>query len=95
MPRTYHHPSVAERETIMRMRDARQSVVRIALQLGRHLATIYRELPRNFYHDDDPYFRGYFGRVANDKAASRRVRGGKVGRNSRLAGLIVEHLVQC
>jgi IS30 family transposase len=95
MTRNYHHLSRAERETIMRMRDRRISVGKIATELRRHPATIYRELRRNFYHDDDPYFRGYFGRVANDKAASRRVRGGKVGRNPRLAGRIVEHLVQC
>ena len=95
MPRSFHHLSAAERETIMRMRDARQSVARIASELGRHPATIYRELRRNFFYDDDAYFRGYFGRVAHGKAAARRVRGGKVLRNCRLASRIAEHLVQC
>jgi IS30 family transposase len=92
MPRNYHHLSVAERDTIMRMRDARRAT--IAHELGRHPATIYRELRRNFFYDDDAYFRGYFGRVAHGKAAARRVRGGKVIRNRRLASRIVEHLVQ-
>ena len=95
MPRIFHHLSAAERETIMRMRDARQSVARIASELGRHPATIYRELRRNFFYDDDAFFRGYFGRVAHGKAAARRVRGGKVLRNCRLASRIGEHLMQC
>ena len=95
MPRIFHHLSAAERETIMRMRDARQSVARIASELGRHPATIYRELRRNFFYDDDAFFRGYFGRVAHGKAVARRVRGGKVLRNCRLASRIAEHLMQC
>ena len=95
MPRNYHHLSHAERETIMRLRDRRVSVGKIAAELGRHPATIYRELRRNFFYDDDAYFRGYFGRVAHSKAAARRVRGGKVIRNERLASRIAECLVGC
>ena len=94
MLRNYHHLSLAERETIMRMRDARQSVSRISSELGRHPATIYRELRRNFFYDEDAYFRGYFGRVAHGKAAARRVRGGKVMRNRGLASHIAERLAQ-
>ena len=68
----------------------------IAVALGRHPSTIYRELKRNFFYDKDAYFRGYFGRVAHSKAAARRVRGGvKVIRNERLASRITEHLVEC
>ena len=95
MARNYHHLSLAERETIGRMRDARVSVGRIAAELGRHPATIYRELRRNFFYDDDAWFRGYFGRVAHQKASTRRVRGGKVVRNRRLASVIAERLAQC
>lgn len=95
MPRNYHHLSNAERDTIMRMRDRRISVSKIAAELGRHPATIYRELRRNFFYDDDAYFRGYFGRVAHQKAASRRVRGGKITRNRILPSRIAKHLVQC
>ncbi len=44
MPRNYHHLSNADRDTIMRMRDRRIPVGKIAAELGRHPATIYREL---------------------------------------------------
>ena len=95
MPRNYHHLGLAERDTIMCMRDRRMSAGRIAAELGRHPATIYRELRRNFFHDDDAYIWGYFGRVAHQKAGSRGVRGGKVICNRRLASCIAEYLGQC
>ena len=95
MPRIYRHLSLAERDRIMRLRDARVPVSKIAAELGRHPATIYRELRRNFFFDDDAYFRGYFGRVAHSKAAARRLRGGKIVRNPDLAFRIAQHLHQC
>ncbi|QNE07747.1 IS30 family transposase [Croceicoccus marinus] len=95
MPQKYHHLSLAEREKISRMHAAAVSVCRIAVELGRHPATIYRELRRNFFYDEEPWFRGYFGRTAHSKAASRRVRGGKVMRDRALALHIVDRLAQC
>ena len=73
MSRSYHQLDLDERELIFRMRDARTPVRQIAARLGRHVSTIYRELKRNFFYDEDAWFRGYFGRVAHQKAASRRV----------------------
>jgi IS30 family transposase len=95
MPRIYGHLSLAERDRIMRLRDTRVPVSKIAAELGRHPATIYRELRRNFFFDDDAYFRGYFGRVAHSKAAARRLSGGKIIRNPDLALRIAQHLHQC
>lgn len=95
MADTYRHLSLAERETIMSMRDRRMPVSRIAAELRRHPATIYRELRRNFFYDVDAWYRGYFGRVAHQKAASRRIRGGKVSRDRKLAVHIAERLQQC
>lgn len=95
MPRKYHHLSVAERETIDRMRAAKAPVARIAAELGRHPATIYRELRRNFFYDEDAWFRDYFGRVAHSKAAARRLRGGKVMRDRALALHIADRLTRC
>lgn len=95
MARNYRHLSLEERDTIMRMRDRCMPVGWIAAELRRHPATIYRELRRNFFYDEDAWFRGYFGRVAHRKAASRRVCGGKVNRDRELAARIVEHLQQC
>lgn len=68
MARNYRHLRLEQRETIMRMRDRCMPVGRIAVELRRHPATIYRELRRNFFYDKDAWFRGYFGRVAHRKA---------------------------
>lgn len=95
MPRNYRHFSLAERDRIMRLRDARVPVGRIAAELGRHPSSIYRELKRNFFYDADAWFRGYFGRVAHKKAADRRLRGGKVMRDPALISHIVGCLAQC
>lgn len=68
MSRRYHHLTRAEREQIFRLHEAKVPGSQIARQLGRHATTIYRELRRNYFFDEDPYFRGYFARVAHDKA---------------------------
>ncbi|MBX9645285.1 MAG: IS30 family transposase [Novosphingobium sp.] len=92
MPRPYHHLDLDERELIFRLRDARRPVREIAARLGRHVSTIYRELRRNFFFDEDAWFRGYFPKVAHRKARSRRMRGGKIARNAALADSITEGL---
>ena len=94
MPGPYRQLRLDEREIIWRMNDARLSVGSIAARLGRHPSTIYRELRRNYFFDEDPYFRGYFGSVAHDKARRRRQCGGKVTRNPRLAAYIVDGLAR-
>lgn len=86
MAGNYRHLSLEERDTIMRRRDRRMPVGRIAAELRRHPARIYRELRRNFFYDEDAWFRGYFGRVAHRNAASLRVCGGKVNRGRELSG---------
>lgn len=92
MSRGYHQLDLDERELIFRLRDAQRPIREIAMQLGRHVSTIYRELQRNFFYDDDAWFRGYFPRVAHRKARSRRMRGGKIARNAALASSIAEGL---
>lgn len=95
MPQAYHHFSLAERNQIMEMRDARVPIRIIAAELGRHVSSIYRELKRNFLYDEDAWFRGYFDRVAQKKAAGRRMRGGKLVRDQSLVVHIVDCLRQC
>ena len=68
MPRGYHQLDLDERELIFRLRDARKPIREIAARLGRHVSTIYRELQRNFFYDNDVWFRGYFPRVAHRTA---------------------------
>ncbi|CAH0496707.1 IS30 family transposase [Novosphingobium sp. CECT 9465] len=92
MSRSYHQLDLDERELIFRMRDARTPVRQIAARLGRHVSTIYRELKRNFFYDEDAWFRGYFPRVAHRIARSRRMCGGKIARNAVLATSIAEGL---
>ena len=76
------------------MKNAKVPVSQMATRLGRHPSTIYRELRRNHFFDDDAYFRGYFGSVAHDKARRRRQCGGKVTRNPCLAAYIVDGLAR-
>jgi IS30 family transposase len=72
MSQSYRQLRLDERETIFRMKDSRLPVSRIAEQLGRHPSTIYRELRRNFFYDEDSYFRCYFPSVAHKLASDRR-----------------------
>ncbi|MFS0851311.1 helix-turn-helix domain-containing protein [Novosphingobium panipatense] len=53
MTDSYRHLRYDEREALAKMRDAAIPVSEIATRLGRHRSTIYRELRRNFMHDDD------------------------------------------
>lgn len=77
----------------LRLNEGKVPENRNTQQLGRHASTIYRELWRNYCFDEDPYFRGYFARVAHDKARSRRMRGGsKIIGHPRLAVRLVEGL---
>ncbi|WP_119681733.1 helix-turn-helix domain-containing protein [Indioceanicola profundi] len=46
----YAHLTLAERRTIFRLLQERQSVGSIATLLGRHRSTIHREIARNFHH---------------------------------------------
>lgn len=59
-----HHLRREDRETLIRLKDARIPVGKIAAQLGRHPLTIYRDLRRNTMHDEEPFFRGYSPNVA-------------------------------
>ncbi len=87
----YRQLRLDEREMLSRMKNA---VSQMAARLGRHSSTSYRELRRNYFFDEDAYFRGYFGSVAHDKARRRRQFGGKVTRNPRLAAYIVDGLAR-
>lgn len=64
----------------------------IAKVLERHMSTIYRELKRNFFYDDDRFYRGYFPLAADDKARERRARTGKIHRNGNLAAYVTDRL---
>lgn len=94
MSHRYRQLSLDDRRTIYQLIEARTPVSVIAARLGRHPSSIYRELKRNHFHDEDPIFRGYFPTVAHDKARGRRVRGGKLARDPDLVAQVVDRLHQ-
>jgi hypothetical protein len=65
MSQCYRQLRLVEREALYRMKAAKLPVSQIAAALGRHRSTIYRELRRNYFYDEDAYFRGYFPLVAD------------------------------
>ena len=91
--RRYVQLDYDERRAIDRMRQRRVPVNEIAARLGRHRSTIYRELSRNRFVDDEwPDLGGYYAQVANDTARKRRERLGKLVRIPGLADAVIERL---
>ena len=77
--------NLRERRAIEDMLNAKIPVREIAAQIGRHVSTVYREMQRNSFVDDqNPYLNGYYGVAAHDKASYRRARRRKL---VRLVGL--------
>ena len=61
----YPHLSLEERRKIAKWRNAKMAVPEIADRLGRAPSTIYRELKRNFYRDDElPQLNDYHALIA-------------------------------
>ena len=51
------------------------SVDKIATEIGRHRSTVFREIKRNFFKDEElPQLSGYYGMTAQRRAAERRAR---------------------
>ena len=89
----YGHLTLGERRLVYQLKEAKMTVPRIAERLGRHRATIYRELHRNWHHDREmPAISGYYPTVAQEAAVRRRHGLGKIQRNASLAAFIVEQL---
>jgi IS30 family transposase len=87
----YTHLTLAERREIYRLRSAQFPVPVIAQRLGRHPSTIYREISRNWMHDEEPLYRGYFHVAADMQARARRQRLGKLSHHPALA----VHVIDC
>jgi IS30 family transposase len=52
--------NLRERRTIEDMLNAKMSVGEIAAEIGRHKSTVYHEIKRNYYNDEEiPYLTGY------------------------------------
>lgn len=85
--------SLRERRTIEDMLNAKLSVDRIATEIGRHRSTVYREIKRNRFVDDElPKLNGYYGMTAQKSAVDRRARRRKLVRFVELRTAVIEQL---
>lgn len=93
MKRTYSQLDLDDRRKIERWRHAGVAVDVSAEKLGRHRSTMFRELVRNKFEDDEmPELTGYFCVAANGKAKERRSRHRKLVRHPRLRAAIIERI---
>jgi IS30 family transposase len=84
---------IEERRRIERAMNAGVPVVKIARELGRHRSTVYREIMRNRFTDEEnPYLDGYYSSVAQTIAARRRHRRRKLAREPLLLTSVVDRL---
>src|SRR5918994_3221838 len=88
----YTHVSLAERREIARMHAAKIPIRVMAERLQRHRSTIYREIKRNWVHDEEPLYRGYYHVAADMQARARRQRLGKLSRKPVLAVYVMDRL---
>lgn len=67
--------NLRERRAIEDMLNAKVPVSKIADEIGRHRSTVYREIKRNHFDDEElPYLSGYYGLNAQRYASKRRAR---------------------
>ncbi|WP_425101343.1 IS30 family transposase [Tropicibacter sp. S64] len=84
-----------ERRAIEDMLNAKVPVSKIAAEIGRHRSTVYREIKRNFFTDEElPYLNGYYGMVAQREASKRRARRRKLIRLEALRTHVVGRLIE-
>lgn len=82
-----------ERRLIEAMLYAKVPVSRIAEEIGRHRSTIYREIKRNSYRDEElPDLDGYYCVNAQRFASARRARRRKLIRLPKLRAAVIERL---
>ena len=84
---------IEERRRIERAMNAGVPIAEIARGLGRHRSTIYREIKRNRFTDEEnPYLNGYYSSVAQMIAGRRRFRRRKLVREPLLLTSVVDRL---
>jgi transposase, IS30 family len=73
MGRCYPHLNLKERRKLAKWLEAKIPTKEIASNLHRAPSTIYREIKRNYYRDDElPQLNGYHAIVAQDAYEERR-----------------------
>ncbi|MCZ4368339.1 MULTISPECIES: IS30 family transposase [Sulfitobacter] len=82
-----------ERRAIEDMLNAKMSVDKIAAEIGRHRSTVFREIKRNRYIDNElPNLSGYYGVTAQRSAVDRRARRRKLVRFIELRDAVIKQL---
>ncbi|WPY96874.1 IS30 family transposase [Limimaricola variabilis] len=82
-----------ERRLLEDLLQAKMSVANIAARLSRHRSTIYREIQRNRFEDSElPQLSGYYGMLAQKRAAERRHRRRKLIRMTALREAVIDRL---
>lgn len=85
--------NLRERRTIEDMLNAKIPVREISAEIGRHVSTVYREMQRNGYCDEElPELNGYYGVVAQNAATQRRARRRKLVRLVSLRKAVIRQL---
>ena len=82
-----------ERRAIEDMLNVQMPVSKIAAEIGRHRSTVYREIKRNYFKDEElPYLNGYYGMNAQKYASDRRARKRKLIRLDDLRSHVIAQL---
>tara|TARA_R110000737_G_scaffold337135_1_gene357150 strand:- start:99 stop:422 length:324 start_codon:yes stop_codon:yes gene_type:complete len=85
--------NLRKRRAIEDILHAKMPVREIAAEIGRHVSTVYRDIKRNGYTDDElPDLNGYYGVVAQRTAKRRRARRRKLERLGGLRKAVVKQL---
>ena len=92
MSKNYSQLSLDERRTIYKHLESGRSKTEIANYLGRHRATIFREIQRNSFYHEDKFLRGYFHVGAQEFAMRRRSKLRKLIRYPELKAYIISKL---
>ncbi len=80
-----------ERRQIEQLLNAKATIAQIAVILGRHRSSVYREIKRNRFEDEElPVLNGYYGMTAQQKASERRSRRRKLIRLPHLLAVVLE-----
>ena len=85
--------NLAERRKIEDLLHRKVKVSEIARQINRHRATVYREIKRNYFTDQElPLLDGYYGMTAQKSTAERRARRRKLVRIPELREAVIDWL---
>ena len=93
MSKPYLHLDLEERRKIARWREAKVPATEISARLGRHRSTIFRELRRNRFVDDElHHLSGYYAVNAQNLASERRANQRKLVQDPKLRAAVIERL---